>query len=119
MRAFGGRPLSWRSGSRRNRYRGHPMEQAIFPKYSRPEPIHLPDRQWPSRELKVSPLWASVDLRDGNQALPNPLNPAQKLEYFELLCHVGFKCIELSLPSDSQDDSDLTRRLIAEDRTPA
>lgn len=94
------------------------MAQAATPKYSRPEPIHLPDRQWPSRELKVSPLWASVDLRDGNQALPNPLNPAQKLEYFELLCRVGFKCIEVAFPSASQDDFDFTRRLIAEDRIP-
>ena len=95
-----------------------PMEQATFPKYSRPEPIHLPDRQWPSRELKTSPLWASVDLRDGNQALPNPLNPAQKLEYFELLCRVGFQCIEVAFPSASQDDFDFTRRLIEDKLVP-
>jgi 2-isopropylmalate synthase len=94
------------------------MVEATFPKYSRPEPIHLPDRQWPSRELTASPLWVSVDLRDGNQALPNPLNPAQKLEYFELLCRVGFKYIEVSFPSASLDDFDFTRRLIVEERIP-
>jgi 2-isopropylmalate synthase len=59
-----------------------------------------------------------VDLRDGNQALPNPLNPAQKLEYFELLCRVGFKTIEVSFPSASQDDFEFTQRLIAENRIP-
>ena len=94
------------------------MAQARFPKYSRPEPIQLPDRQWPSRELTKAPLWASVDLRDGNQALPNPLDPDQKLEYFELLCRIGFKCIEVAFPSASQDDFDFTRRLITEDRIP-
>ncbi|HPS67334.1 MAG TPA: 2-isopropylmalate synthase [Holophaga sp.] len=94
------------------------MAQASYPKYSRPEPIRLPDRQWPSRELDASPLWVSVDLRDGNQALPNPLNPDQKLEYFDLLCRVGFKCIEVSFPSSSQDDFDFTRRLIEERRIP-
>ena len=94
------------------------MEQATCPKYARPEPIHLPDRQWPSRELTKSPLWTSVDLRDGNQALPNPLNPAQKLEYFELLCRVGFKPIEVSFPSASRDDFEFTQRLIGEKRIP-
>lgn len=94
------------------------MVQAACPKYVLPEPIQLPDRQWPSRELKTSPLWASVDLRDGNQALPNPLNPAQKLEYFELLCRIGFQCIEVAFPSASQDDFQFTRDLIREDRIP-
>lgn len=94
------------------------MVPTTTPKYTRPEPIHLPDRQWPSRELTKSPLWASVDLRDGNQALPNPLNPAQKLEYFELLCRIGFKTIEVAFPSASQDDFEFTRRLIEEDRIP-
>ncbi len=94
------------------------MVQATVPKYFQPKPIALADRQWPSRVIEKSPLWASVDLRDGNQALPNPLNPAQKLEYFELLCRVGFKCIEVSFPSASQDDFDFTRRLVEEKRVP-
>ena len=65
-------------------------------KYQLPvAPVNLPDRQWPSRTITKSPIWCSVDLRDGNQALPNPLTPAQKLEYFELLCRIGFKNIEV------------------------
>jgi 2-isopropylmalate synthase len=81
-------------------------------KYRLPAPVDLPDRQWPAQTLSRSPMWASVDLRDGNQALPNPLNPRQKLEYFELLCRIGFKNIEVAFPSASQDDFDFTRQLI-------
>ncbi|MBN1304323.1 MAG: 2-isopropylmalate synthase [Anaerolineales bacterium] len=87
-------------------------------KYRLPAMVDLPDRQWPSRTLTESPIWVSVDLRDGNQALPNPLNPQQKLEYFELLCDIGFKQIEVGFPSASQDDFDFARRLIVEDRIP-
>ena len=81
-------------------------------------PVDLPDRQWPSRTITQSPIWCSVDLRDGNQALPNPLNPKQKLEYFDLLCRIGFKNIEVAFPSASQDDFDFTRQLIEENRIP-
>jgi 2-isopropylmalate synthase len=62
--------------------------------------------------LSTAPEWVSVDLRDGNQALPNPMNPEQKLEYFQLLCDIGFKTIEVAFPSASQDDFNFTRRLI-------
>ncbi len=89
-----------------------------IPQYAPPAPIDLPDRQWPGRAVTRSPIWCSVDLRDGNQALPNPMNPEQKLEYFDLLCGIGFKHIEVAFPSASQDDFDLTRRLIAEKRIP-
>ena len=81
-------------------------------KYIQPKPFDYPERQWPSRSITKSPMWVSVDLRDGNQALPNPLNPRQKLEYFHLLCQIGFKAIEVAFPSSSQDDFDFTRRLI-------
>jgi len=81
-------------------------------KYVAPPTIDLPDRQWPSKAIEHSPQWCSVDLRDGNQALPRPLNPAEKLEYFKLLCGIGFKHIEVAFPSASQDDFDFTRRLI-------
>jgi 2-isopropylmalate synthase len=81
-------------------------------KYAPPAPIDLPDRQWPSRALTAAPEFVSVDLRDGNQALPNPMNPAQKLEYFQLLCQIGFKTIEVAFPSASQDDFNFTRELI-------
>jgi 2-isopropylmalate synthase len=88
-------------------------------KYQLPvAPVDLPDRQWPSRTITQSPIWCSVDLRDGNQALPNPLTPPQKLEYFELLCRIGFKNIEIAFPSASQDDFEFTRRLIEENRIP-
>ncbi|NQT19371.1 MAG: 2-isopropylmalate synthase [Planctomycetes bacterium] len=80
--------------------------------------IDLPDRQWPSKVITKSPIWCSVDLRDGNQALPCPLNPAQKLEYFRLLCNIGLKHIEVAFPSASQDDFDFVRRLIEEDHIP-
>ena len=88
------------------------------PKYLPPPPIELPDRRWPGRSITQSPIWCSVDLRDGNQALPNPLSPARKLEYFDLLCRMGFKHIEISFPSASQDDFDFTRRLIEQKLIP-
>ncbi|MCE5324781.1 MAG: 2-isopropylmalate synthase [Planctomycetaceae bacterium] len=88
------------------------------PKYTYPKSIDLPDRQWPSRTLSVAPIWCSVDLRDGNQALPNPLNPAQKLEYFKLLTAIGFRHIEVSFPSASKDDFDFTRVLIEQGHLP-
>ncbi|MFC1735556.1 2-isopropylmalate synthase [Candidatus Hydrogenedentota bacterium] len=95
------------------------MSQHIKPKkYSAPKPIDLKDRQWPSCMLTESPMWCSVDMRDGNQALPNPMNPEQKLEYFKMLCRIGFKHIEVSFPSGSQDDFDFARLLIEEGHIP-
>ena len=88
------------------------------PKYKIPEMIDLPDRQWPSKSITQSPIWCSVDLRDGNQALPDPMDPDQKLEYFQMLCDVGFKHIEIGFPSASQDEFDFFRRLIEEDLIP-
>ena len=93
----------------------HPVTE---PKYAPPKRIDLPDRQWPTRTITRSPQWCSVDLRDGNQALPNPLSPKRKLEYFRLLCRIGFKQIEVSFPSASKDDFDFTRRLIEEGHVP-
>jgi 2-isopropylmalate synthase len=87
-------------------------------KYVIPEMIDLPDRQWPSKSLAVSPQWCSVDLRDGNQALPDPMGPEQKLEYFKMLCDIGFKQIEVGFPSASQDDFDFFRCLIDENHIP-
>ena len=87
-------------------------KHATIPKYAAPTPIELADRRWPDRTIDRSPLWCSVDLRDGNQALPNPMNPARKLEYFQLLTRIGFKHIEVSFPSASQDDFDFVRNLI-------
>lgn len=88
------------------------------PKYVIPEMIDLPDRQWPSKSLTKSPMWCSVDMRDGNQALPDPMDPDQKLEYFKMLCDIGFKHIEVGFPSASQDEFDFFRKLIEEDLIP-
>ena len=88
------------------------------PKYVAPPMIDLPNRQWPTRRVTRSPLWCSVDLRDGNQALPNPMNPQQKLEYFQLLCRIGFEHVEVGFPSAGQDDFDFARRLIEERHIP-
>lgn len=88
------------------------------PKYKVPVPFEMPNRQWPARTLTSSPAWCSVDLRDGNQALPNPMDPDQKLEYFQMLCRIGFKEIEAGFPSASQDDFDFFRCLIEENHIP-
>jgi 2-isopropylmalate synthase len=94
------------------------MAASNTPKYIAPEAIELPDRQWPDRTITSAPIWCSVDLRDGNQALPNPLLPPQKLEYFRLLCDIGFKHIEVSFPSAGKDDFEFTRRLIEDAHVP-
>ncbi len=90
-----------------------------FPKYRYPQPIAITDREWPDRVLEHAPLWASVDLRDGNQALPVPMDPTKKLEYFRMLTKIGFKDIEVAFPSASQDDFDFVRGLIEKKRIPA
>lgn len=88
------------------------------PKYAAPKPIEIPDRRWPGQIIDKSPIWCSVDLRDGNQALPNPLSPSQKLEYFNLLTKIGIKHIEVSFPSASHDDFDFTHGLIEQKNIP-
>ncbi|MDZ4788978.1 MAG: 2-isopropylmalate synthase [Blastochloris sp.] len=80
--------------------------------------IDLPNRQWPSRSLNAPPIWCSVDLRDGNQALAVPMTVAQKLEMFEALVQIGFKQIEVGFPSASNTEFDFIRRLIDENRVP-
>jgi 2-isopropylmalate synthase len=81
-------------------------------KYQAYAPIQLRDRTWPDRVLTSAPRWCSVDLRDGNQALIEPMNVAQKLQLFEQLVKVGFKEIEIGFPAASQPDFDFVRRLI-------
>ncbi len=94
------------------------MQSAPVTKY-RPFPtVNLPNRQWPSRTLTHAPIWCSVDLRDGNQALAQPMSVEEKLEYFELLVKIGFKEIEIGFPSASQIEFDFCRRLIEEKRVP-
>ncbi|HTO03607.1 MAG TPA: 2-isopropylmalate synthase, partial [Opitutus sp.] len=81
-------------------------------------PVALPDRQWPNRTLNRAPIWCSVDLRDGNQALAQPMSVTEKLEFFDLLVRIGFKEIEIGFPSASQIEFDFCRRLIEEKRIP-
>ena len=80
--------------------------------------VQLTDRQWPSKTLSQAPLWCSVDLRDGNQALIEPMGPERKLRMFDLLVAVGFKQIEVGFPAASQTDFDFVRKLIEENRVP-
>lgn len=81
-------------------------------KYRAFPPIHLPDRQWPSKTINKAPRWLATDLRDGNQSLVDPMNGDEKWTYFKMLCDLGYKEIEVSFPSASQTDFDFTRRLI-------
>ena len=81
--------------------------------------VPLTDRQWPSKTLAKAPLWCSVDLRDGNQALIEPMGPERKLRMFDLLVAVGFKQIEVGFPAASQTDFDFVRMLIEENRVPS
>jgi 2-isopropylmalate synthase len=81
-------------------------------------PIVLTDRTWPNQVIEKAPLWCSVDLRDGNQALIDPMDPTRKLRLFEELVAMGFKEIEVGFPSASQPDFDFVRQLIEEDRIP-
>lgn len=87
-------------------------------KYRPFAPVPLPDRTWPSRVLQAPPLWCSVDLRDGNQALIEPMNGPRKLALFDQLLRIGFKEIEVGFPAASQIEHDFVRRLIEEDRIP-
>lgn len=87
-------------------------------KYRQFSGVSLPDRTWPGKVLDHAPVWASVDLRDGNQALINPMGVEAKLEYFDLLVQIGFKQIEVGYPSSSQTEFDFVRRLIEEGRIP-
>ena len=85
----------------------------------RPFPaIDLPDRTWPSKVINTPPIWMSTDLRDGNQALIEPMNAERKLRFFELLLKTGLKEIEVGFPSASQTDFDFVRKLIVENRIP-
>lgn len=94
------------------------MQSAPVTKYRPFPPVDLPNRQWPSRTLSSAPIWCSVDLRDGNQALAQPMSVEEKLEYFDLLVKIGFKEIEVGFPSASQIEFDFCRRLIEENRIP-
>ncbi len=81
-------------------------------------PVDLPDRQWPSKRITHAPRWMSTDLRDGNQALIEPMDPARKRKMFDLLVRMGYKEIEIGFPSASQTDFDFVRSLLEDDALP-
>jgi 2-isopropylmalate synthase len=83
-----------------------------------PLPLHIDDRAWPSRRIERAPRWCSVDLRDGNQALIDPMDPVRKRRMFETLVAMGFKEIEVGFPAASQPDYDFVRQLVEEDLVP-
>ncbi|MDN5893855.1 MAG: 2-isopropylmalate synthase [Nocardioides sp.] len=89
-----------------------------FERYTPFVPVDVPDRTWPTQKITRAPRWLSTDLRDGNQALIDPMTPARKLTMFELLVKMGYKEIEVGFPSASQTDFDFVRKLIEEDRIP-
>src|ERR1043166_7126182 len=94
------------------------MQSAPVTKYRPFPPVNLPNRQWPNRTLTKAPIWCSVDLRDGNQALAQPMSVEEKLEYFDMLVKIGFKEIEIGFPSASQIEFVFCRSLIEENRIP-
>jgi 2-isopropylmalate synthase len=94
------------------------MHPTSLTKYRPFPPVSLPDRTWPDQHLRHAPQWCSVDLRDGNQALPQPMSIEEKIEFFDLLVRVGFKQIEVGFPSAADTEFNFLRRLIDENRIP-
>ncbi len=94
------------------------MQAEKLRKYRPCPSVSLPDRTWPDKRITSAPVWCSVDLRDGNQALRQPMNIAQKLEMFDMLVAVGFKEIEVGFPAASKVEHDFIRLLIDEGRIP-
>lgn len=92
--------------------------QMPFERYQPFIPLVLTDRTWPNRTIDAAPIWCSVDLRDGNQALIDPMDPVRKLAMFRELVAMGFTEIEVGFPSASQPDFDFVRQLITEDLIP-
>ena len=104
-------PWNLQCGSAMPVHRYRPFSRTV-------EPVSLPDRTWPDVTISRAPLWCAVDLRDGNQALIDPMSPDRKRRMFELLVRMGYKEIEVGFPSASQTDFDFVREIITEDVVP-
>ena len=89
-----------------------------YKRYKKNPVLHYPERQWPNKEIEKAPIWCSVDLRDGNQALIEPMNVDEKVEMFNLLLKLGFKEIEIGFPAASQIEFDFLRKLVDENMIP-
>ena len=83
-----------------------------YKRYKRVPVVSLAEREWPNREIRKAPVWCSVDLRDGNQALIEPMVVDEKIEFFTMLVKLGFKEIEVGFPSASQIEYDFLRQLV-------
>ncbi len=101
-----------------NQANGSGMQTGQIMKYRPFPPIELPNRQWPSRTITEVPIWCSVDLRDGNQALAIPMSVDEKVRMFQILVDIGFKEIEVGFPAASQIEFDFLRRLVDENLIP-
>ncbi|MGL5249260.1 MAG: 2-isopropylmalate synthase, partial [Brooklawnia sp.] len=105
----------------RTKPQSRPVQQPSpmpFQRYTPFIPIDLPDRTWPTKRLNQAPRWLSTDLRDGNQALIDPMTPGRKRKLFDLLVRMGYKEIEVGFPSASHTDFDFVRSLIETDAVP-
>jgi 2-isopropylmalate synthase len=128
---FASQPFSSISGIRRparpappdqprwNAQRGSSMPyHRYLPFHEEVEPVSLPDRTWPAKRITRAPAWCAVDLRDGNQALIDPMSPARKRRMFDLLVRMGFKEIEVGFPAASQTDFDFVREIVEDGAIP-
>jgi 2-isopropylmalate synthase len=102
----------------RNLQQQSPMPFQRYQPFDAQITVDLPDRTWPGKRITAAPRWCAVDLRDGNQALIDPMTPARKRRMFDLLVRMGFKEIEVGFPSASQADFDFVRLLIEQDLIP-
>jgi 2-isopropylmalate synthase len=100
------------------RQRPSRMPYQRYRPYQSPYAVELPDRRWPSQRIETAPRWCAVDLRDGNQALIDPMSPERKRRMFQLLVRMGYKEIEVGFPSASQTDYEFVRQLIEQDLIP-
>ncbi|MCD8283271.1 MAG: 2-isopropylmalate synthase [Opitutae bacterium] len=94
------------------------MQHEKITKYSQFPIVDLPDRQWPGKRIEKAPIWCSVDLRDGNQALAVPMSVEEKIEMFRMLCEIGFKEIEIGFPSSSDTEFEFARALVDQNLIP-
>ncbi|MGW7430372.1 2-isopropylmalate synthase [Streptomyces sp. NPDC054861] len=108
-----GRPTPVTNATRMQKPSGMPIH-----KYGRYEAVHIPDRTWPEQRITEAPRWLSTDLRDGNQALIDPMSPARKREMFDLLVRMGYKEIEVGFPSSGDTDFNFVRSIIEEGAIP-
>ena len=99
-------------------HEGREKAMMNYQKYRRNPVIDYPERQWPGKEIEKAPIWCSVDLRDGNQALVDPMVVEEKIEMFQYLIKLGFKEIEVGFPAASQIEFDFLRHLIEHDMIP-